>query len=99
MPTGYIRTNPYPSSIGTSRTVAVPTSPATQVVSLSGYMGWQLVNVGAGAVAYGDSSLLVGTGGMLFYSMSKEWYPIADTMSLYVRADSVASVLLVNEYL
>ena len=53
----YIRTQTQPNLIGTSRTVAVPTSPATHLVSLSGFMGWQLVNVGAGAIAYGDSSV------------------------------------------
>ena len=41
----------------------------------------------------------MGTGGVLFYSMAKEWYPIADTMSVYLRADSVAGTVLINEWL
>ena len=95
----YVRTNLYPSTVGTSRTVTIPTAPSTLVVMNSGYMGWQLVNVGVSALAYGDSSLLAGTGALLFYSMEKTWYPVADTMSVYLRADSVAGVVLINEFL
>ena len=99
MPTVYIRTNPHPSSVGTTRTVSISTAAATLVTMNSGYMGWQLVNVGVSALAYGDSSLLAGTGALLFYSMEKTWYPVADTMSVYLRADSVAGVVLINEFL
>ena len=99
MPTVYIRTNAYPQSIGSTRTVSISTAAATQVVSLSGYMGMQVVNVGIATLTYGDSSMAMGTGGFLFYSMAKEWYPIADTMSVYLRADSVAGTVLINEWL
>ena len=99
MPTVYIRTNPYPSNVGTSRTVTIPTTPATLLVMDSGYMGWQLVNVGVATLTYGDSSMLAGTGSFLFYSMEKTWYPVADTMSVYLRADSVAGIVLINEFL
>ena len=99
MPTVYIRTNPQPSSVGSTRTLLIATAPATQVVSLSGYMGWQLVNEGPSTLTYGDSSMAMGTGAFLFYSMAKEWYPIADTMSVYLRADSVATTVLINDYL
>ena len=99
MPTAYIRTNPQPSAIGTSRSVTVPTSPATFIVSLSGYMGWGITNVGNSAVAYGDSSVSAGTGALQFYSMEQKWYPIADTMSMYVIADSVAGIIRINDYL
>lgn len=99
MPTVYIRTNPQPSLIGTTRTVTISTAAATQIVSLSGYMGWQIVCLGPSSVAYGDSNIAVSTAGLLFYSMAKEWYPIADTMSVYLRADSVATVIAINDYL
>ncbi len=99
MPTVYIRTNPQPSTIGTTRTVAVPTTPATFIVSLSGYMGWGIANVGVSAVAYGDSSVQAGTGSLQFYSMEQKWYPIADTMSMYVIADSIAGIIAINDYL
>ena len=99
MPTVYIRTNPQPSSIGTSRTVSISTAAATLVWSTSGYMGWQLINVGVSTLTYGDSSMLAGTGAFLFYSMEKTWYPVADTMSVFLRADSVAGTVLVNEFL
>ena len=99
MPTVYIRTNPQPSQIGTSRTVTVPTAPTTLIVSNSGYMGLQVVSIGVGALTYGDSSMAMGTGALLFYSMEKTWYPLADTMSVYVRADSVAGVAFINEWL
>ena len=99
MATVYIRTNPQPSRVGTSRTVVVPTSPATFIISLSGYMGWGISNVGNAAVAYGDSSVTAGTGSLQFYSMEQKWYPIADTMSMYVIADSIAGIININDYL
>lgn len=99
MPTVYIRTNPQPSNVGTSRTLSIPTAPTTLVVMDSGYMGWQLVNVGVSTLTYGDSSMLSGTGSFLYYSMEKTWYPVADTMSVYLRADSVAGTVLMNEFL
>ena len=100
MPTVYIRTNLYPSSIGTSRTVTIPTAPATLVVMNSGYMGWRLQNIGPSLnLVYGDSNITMGTGALQYYSMGKEFYPVMDTMALYFRADSVAGVLQINEYL
>lgn len=99
MATNYIRTNVTPQKVGSTRLLTIPTSPATLIVSLSGYMGWQLVCLGPGALAYGDASVSSGTGALLYYSMVKEYYPIADTMSLLVVADSVATRLLLNEYL
>ena len=99
MPTVYIRTNPFPSSIGTTRTLTVATAPEVLVVSNSGYMGWQIVCLGPGAIAYGGSSIAMGSAGLLYYSMSRTEYPLADTASLYLRADSVATVVAVNEYL
>ena len=99
MPTVFRRTNNNPQQVGTSRTITIPTSPATQVVSLSGFMGWEITCLGPGAIAYGDSSLPMGSGALLYYSMNKTWYPIADTMSLFLRADSVATVININYFL
>lgn len=98
MATVYIRTNRDPQQVGTSRSITIPTSPATLVVSLSGSMGWRWTNIGPSTLAWGDSNITAGTGSLLFYSMAKEWYPLPDTMSAYVRADSVAGVLRVDEY-
>lgn len=95
----YIRTRQTPSRIGTSRSITIPTSPATLVVTDSGFMGWQMVCLGPGALAYGDAGVTVGTGGLLYYSMSKEFYPVADTMSFFLIADSVATVVRLNGYL
>ena len=99
-PTAYIRTNLFPSNIGTSRSISIPTSPATLVVMNSGYMGWRWTNLGPSlSLAFGDSNIAIGTGSLLFYSMSKEWYPVVDTMAAFVIADSVAGLLRVDEYL
>ena len=96
----YIRTNPWPASIGTSKSLAIPTSPATLVVMDSGYMGWRFTNIGPSlSLAIGDSNITVGSGSLLFYSMAKEWYPVADTMACLVIADSIAGVLRIDEYL
>ena len=98
MAIAYLKTKLYPSSIGTSRTITIPTSPATLVVMLSGYVGMQWTNVGAGAIAYGDTSISAGTGALLYYSMQKEWPVVIDTGAIYAIADSVASALFVNYY-
>ena len=98
MAINYLKTKLYPSSIGTSRVITIPTSPATLVIMLSGYVGMQWTNVGAGAIAYGDTSISAGTGALMYYSMQKEWSVVMDTGAIYAIADSVASTLFVNYY-
>ena len=98
MAINYLKTKLYPSSIGTSRLVTIPTSPATLITMLSGYVGMQWNNVGASAVAYGDTSISAGTGALLYYSMSKEWSVVTDTGAIYAIADSVAGTLFINYY-
>ena len=99
MPFVFRRTKTEPARIGTSRNVTIPTSPATLLVMNSGFMGWKLTNVGPSALTYGDSAVTIGTGDLQFYSVGKTYYPVADTMSLFVIADSVAGVVHIDEYL
>ena len=100
MPIAYRpRSKPDPARVGSSRALTISTGAATLVVSSIGYMGWSLTCLGPGSLTWGDSSMSMGSGALLYYSMAKEWYPIADTMSTFLRADSVATVVLINEYL
>ena len=98
MAINYLKTKLYPSSIGTSRVITIPTSPATLVIMISGYVGMQWTNVGAGAIAYWDTSISAGTGALMYYSMQKDWPIVMDTGAIYAIADSVSSTLFVNYY-
>lgn len=98
MGTYYRRTNEHFASIGTTRTITVPTSPTTQITLTSGNHSLELINLGPGTIAYGDSSISMSSAGLLFYSMNKMFTPVISGFSCYVIADSVATIIAVNEY-
>ena len=87
-----------PVKIGTTRLITIPTDPTTEVVLGSGNVGMQIFNVGASTIAWGDSSIEASSGGLLFYSMSKEFNPVSDLFSVFFIADSVAGTIVVNEF-
>ena len=99
MGTIYIRTNPQPYRVGTTRLITVATTPTTQVILTSGYTGFSVFNVGPSTIVWGDTSITASTGGLLYYSMQKEWFAVADSFVVHLRADSVAGTVVVNEYL
>ena len=98
MPIPYLRPHPTVSLVGSSRVITIPTSPATEVLSIPAAVGMAVFNVGPSAIAWGSGSITQGTGGLLFYSMQKEWMLLADTISVFFIADSVAGVLAVQDY-
>ena len=98
-PLNLIRTNQAPARIGTTKIITVPTAPTTAVILDSGYMGMALFNVGPSTIVWGDSNITASTGGLLYYSMQKEWMALADTFTVYLRADSVAGTVVQNEYI
>ena len=98
MATVFIRTNPYLARVLTSRVVTIPTLPTTQVIMASGVAGMSIFNIGPSTIAWGDSNITASTGGLLFYSMQKEWLAVADTFSVYLIATSVAGTVIVHEY-
>lgn len=98
MATVLVRTNPYLARVATSRLVTIPTAPPTQIIIASGPSGAAFFNVGPSVLAWGDSSITASSGGLLYYSMQKEWLATADTFSVYLVATSVAGTVLINEY-
>lgn len=98
MGTIYVRTNPFIARVGTTRLITIATS-GTAVVVTSGYTGMAVFNVGPSALVWGDSSTAASSGGLLYYSMQKEWYAVNDSFAVFFRATSVAGTLVVNEYI
>ena len=98
MATVLVRTNPYLARVATSRLITIPTAPPTQIVIASGPSGCAIFNVGPSVLAWGDSSITASSGGLLYYSMQKEWLTIADTFSFFLVATSVAGAVLIHEY-
>lgn len=100
--TRYVHVNQGFSAIGSSRIIQVPTSPVTQIVLSTGYLAMQVFNVGPSAIAWGDTSITMSTGGLLFYSMGKsfglEGDSLNDDFSFYVIADSISGTVVVNEF-
>ena len=98
MATVLVRTNPYLARVATSRLLTIPTSPATQVIIASGPAGAAIFNVGPTTLVWGDSNITESSGGLLYYSMQKEWLATADTFSFFLIATSAPGTVLVNEY-
>lgn len=98
MGTRFIRTNPYLGTVGTSRVLTIPTSPATLITLTSGYSGLTIYNLGSGMLAWGDSGIAVNSANYLFPYSRIEWTDLQDGWSTYVIADSVATVIERTEY-
>ena len=98
MGTVYRKTNRAFAQVLTTRTISIGTDAATKVVATSGAQSMQVFNIGAGTIAWGDSSIAISSGGLLFYSMSEIFSPIQGDYSMYFRADSVATIIAVNEF-
>lgn len=93
------RTNPYYSSIGTTRTILLNESSATQVFLSTGYTAMYVTNLSVSDVVWGDSSILVGSAGMLVYSQAKQFENLRDNFSFYWRSNSASAVIGINEFI
>lgn len=98
MATVLVRTNPYLARVSTSRLLTIPTSPATQITIASGPAGCAIFNVGPTTLVWGDSNITESSGGLLYYSMQKEWLAVADTFSFFLMATSAAGTVFITEY-
>lgn len=98
MGTILVRTNPSLMRVSTSRLVTIATNPATQIVIASGPSGCAIFNVGPTVLAWGDSNITASSGGLLYYSMQKEWLATADTFSFFLISTSAAGTVLIHEY-
>ena len=98
MSTRYFRANPQLGSVSTSMYIMIPTSPATQIIMNSGAQAMQLYNLGTGNLIWGDSNIAVNSGNYLFPLARIEWTDVQDGFSVFVRADSVATLITKTEY-
>ena|SRR3990167_6639289 len=98
MGTYYKRTNPNYLEIGTTRTITLTESTATQVFLDTGYNMMTIVPLGPSDLVYGDSSILVSSAGLLYYSQAKTFDGLSDNFSFYARANSYQCVMAIIEY-
>ena len=98
MATILVRTNPYLARVATTRLVTIGTDPVTQIVMASGFAGISIFNVGPTTLVWGDSNITQSSGGLLYYSMQKEWLSVADTFSFFLLATSAAGAVIIHEY-
>lgn len=97
MTTNYRRTNDSFAQVLTSRTVSVSTAAATRIIVTSGSWAMEIYNVGPSTIVWGDSNITASTGGILYYSMAKEFKPVQGDFEVYLRADSVAGMVSIQE--
>ena len=89
-------------SLGTTRTVSIDTGAAQLVTITSGYTALEITNLGPIKVAYGDSSILAGSGVVLPQYSIALWEGVVGSFGVYFRADSasaVTSTIAINEYI
>ena len=94
----FIRTNPYLGIVDTTRVISVATNVATQVILNSGFSAMTIFNQGSGTLVWGDSGIAVNSGNNLFVQARVEWVGLQDRWNVYVRAESVATVISITEY-
>ena len=94
----YRRTQPLFGTVGTTRILTVATNPATLITLTSSYQAMTLANMGSGILLWGDSGIAVNSGNQLFVTALKSWDNLQDGFQVYVRAESVSTVITVTEF-
>ena len=97
MPTRYFRASQGYASTQTTRHLAIGTAVAVQIVLGSGNSALTVFNQGTGNIVWGDSGIAVNSGNYLFVTGRVEWSDLQDGWSVYLRADSVSSIVTVTE--
>ena len=82
----------------TTKLVSVDTGNATAIVMTSGATGMEATNNGPATLFYGHSSITQGSGGFLAQYMTKEWFNVVDSFTVYMRADSAQTIVAITEY-
>ena len=97
MATRYVRAQSQMGRVGTTRYVMVPTSPAQLLTLNSGYQALELFVVGTGNLIWGDSNIAVNSGNYLWVGMNKIWDNLQDGWTVYLRADSIQTLVSISE--
>lgn len=98
MGTNFIRTNFQIASVATTRLITVTTGSPQQFVAGSGVLEIMLQNNGPAPIAIVDSSVVIGSGDIVFPYANRQFQNIANGFNLFLRADSVASVMAWTEF-
>jgi len=98
MGTYYRRSNTQLGSVGTARLVTITTAAAQLVQLSSGCSAINVMNNGPTPVSFGDSSLLMGSGNVIFPYAQYEFLNVSDGWRAYFRADSLQTVIAITEF-
>lgn len=94
----YRRASPNLGSVGTTKYINITTAAAQQIFLDSGFTALHIFNIGSGNLIWGDSNIAVNSGAYLFVNAGKGWESLQDGWSIFFRADSVSTIISVNEY-
>lgn len=98
MGTRYFRAYNQLGTVGTTRLIVITTA-AGQLVSLtSGFTAMNVMNNGPASVSFGDSSVLMGSGNVIFPYAQYEFLNVMDGWGAYFRADSASTTIAVTEF-
>lgn len=98
MGTYYRRPNEQLGTVGTSRLLVITTGAAQIVRLTSGFSALNIMNNGPAPVSFGDSSLLMGSGNVIFPYAQYEFFNISDGWTAYFRADSAQTTIAITEF-
>ena len=98
MGTYFRRPNEQLGSVGTTRLIVITTGAAQLVTMTSGFSALNVMNDGPAPVSWGDSSLTMGSGNVIFAYAQYEFLNVSDGWNAYFRADSAATTIAVTEF-
>ena len=98
MGTNFIRTNLQIASVSTTRLITITTASAQLITAGSAAFQIMCQNNGPANVSIADSSISMGSGDVVFPYANREFLNIADGFNVYLRADSVATVVSWTEF-
>ena len=84
-------------TVATTRLVTITTAAAQSITVSSGYNAINAMNNGPAPISWGDSSLLMGSGNVIFPYAQYIFENLSGSSKIYFRADSVASVIAITE--
>lgn len=99
MATRYFRSANQLGIVGSTRLLTITTGAAQLVQISSGYSSINVMNNGPASVSFGDSSLTMGSGNVIFPYAQYEFLNVVDGFSAYFRADSAQTVIAVTEFI
>lgn len=84
-------------SVATTRLISINTGFAQAVYISSGYNAMNIMNNGPAPVSWGDSSLLMGSGNVIFPYAQYIFENMSGDGFIYLRADSAVTTIAVTE--